>query len=87
MFDLELERVVKEIKENKARKVLIQLPDGLKTRAGEVALRIEKETGTTVLIWLGSCYGACDIPLGINTLGIDTVIQFGHNQFNKMVEW
>jgi len=76
--DLELEKVVKEIKSNKAKSVLIQLPDGLKPRAKEIQEKIQQETDATVFIWAGSCFGACDIP-SVN--GIDMLIQFGHSEW------
>ena len=44
---------------------------------------IEENTSASVLVWFSDCYGACDIPLGINTIGIDLIVQFGHNKFNK----
>lgn len=83
MFALELDRVITEIKKRNAKVVLIQLPDGLKPRAREIADAIEKETGATTLIWLGSCFGACDIPLGLNTVGVELLIQWGHNFYHK----
>lgn len=83
MFDLELEKVIGEIKERQPKRVLIQLPDGLKTRAGEVCETIEKETGVQVCIWFSSCFGACDLPLGLSALGIDLMIQWGHNRYHK----
>ena len=36
-YDLELKRVASEIKKQKAKKVLIQLPDGLKPQATEIS--------------------------------------------------
>ena len=77
MYDLELDRVVDEIKNNDASTVCIQLPDGLKPKAKEIQEKIEKETDASVLIWAGSCYGACDIP----DLDVDLLIQFGHSEF------
>lgn len=76
-YDLELERVAREINKNKARLVCIQFPDGLKQKAEEIAYLIEKETNATVLIWMGSCFGACDIPTLPKEVGM--LIQFGHN--------
>ena len=35
-YDLELDRVVNEIKKQKAKRVLVQLPDGLKPKAKEI---------------------------------------------------
>lgn len=82
MYDLNLEKVVKEIKQNKAKKVLIQLPDGLKPKAETISEYIEKQTKSEIFLWLGTCYGGCDI-LNLNLLKIDLVIQFGHNKFIK----
>jgi len=80
-YDLELERVEKEILKNKAKRVLLQFPDGLKSYATEIVDYLEsKIKGVLFFIWLGSCYGACDIPLGLEGLKIDLTIQFGHNE-------
>ncbi len=83
MFDLDLERVIGEIKLRKAERVLLQLPDGLKMKAKEVADAITKETQAETLIWLGSCFGSCDVPLGLEPLKVDLMIQWGHNRFHK----
>ena len=75
MFKLELERVIEEVKANDAKRVLVQLPDGLKPRANEVVDAIE-ELGVEVVILFGGCYGACDLPLGMESLKIDLVVAF-----------
>jgi 2-(3-amino-3-carboxypropyl)histidine synthase len=77
-YDLELERVVSEIQKKKAKRVCIQLPDGLKPKAGMIADTIEAKTSATVVIWAGPCFGACDTPHGLEKLGIDLLIQWGH---------
>ena len=82
-YDLELNRAVEEIKKSNAKLVCIQLPDGLKPKAQEIQEHIEKNTNASVVIWLGSCYGACDIPSRIENLGIDLLIQWGHSEFIK----
>ena len=83
-YDLELERVVKEIKKQKAKLVCIQLPDGLKPKATEIAEIIEKETSAKCIIWLGSCFGSCDFPqLDKLKPKIDMLIQFGHTEWHK----
>ena len=86
MYDLELDKIVETIKEQNAKQVLIQMPDGLKTEAGKVVEHIEENTDAEVLIWLGSCFGACDLPLGLDILRIDLTVQFGHSRFWKK-EW
>ncbi|MBS3098065.1 diphthamide synthesis protein [Candidatus Woesearchaeota archaeon] len=77
-YNLELNTAIKEIKKQKAKTVLIQLPDGLKPRAKEIADELEKQTKAKIVIWLGTCYGACDYP---NLKNIDLLIQWGHNEF------
>ncbi len=81
-YNLELEKVISEIKKAKAKLVLLQFPDGLKPYATTVVDYLREKTNTEFLIWLGSCYGACDIPVGIDKLKpkIDMTIQFGHNE-------
>ncbi len=79
-YNLELEKAVKEIKAQKAKLVCIQLPDGLKPKATEIAQHLEKNTEAQILIWGETCYGACDTPIGLEQLNIDLLIHFGHNQ-------
>jgi diphthamide biosynthesis enzyme Dph1/Dph2-like protein len=77
-YDLELEKAVKIIKEKKAKIVCIQLPDGLKPEAKNIHNYIEKNTQAKVIIWLGSCYGACDVP---EIKEADLLIQWGHSEW------
>lgn len=80
MYNLKLEKAIKEIKQNKAKTVCIQLPEGLKPKSKEITDKIEKETKAKVIIWMGSCFGACDTP---NLMNIDLLIQWGHSKFEK----
>ena len=82
-YDLELEKAVSAIKKENAKTVCIQLPDGLKPMAGEIKKKLEKQTGATVISWLGSCFGACDVPLQAKELGVDLIIQFGHSPWKS----
>jgi 2-(3-amino-3-carboxypropyl)histidine synthase len=78
-YDLELKKVNKLIKDNAAKKVLIQLPDGLKPKAKEVLDYLKKKTDAEIFIYGGSCFGACDVP---NAKDFDLIIQFGHARLN-----
>ena len=80
-FDLEMDSVIKEIKKNKAKLVCIQLPDGLKPKANSIKEEIEDKTNAKVIIWAGSCFGACDVPMQLKNLKIDLLIQWGHSKF------
>ncbi len=81
-YDLELEKVVSEIKKKKAKLVLLQFPDGLKIYATAVVDYLEDKTKAEFLIWFGSCFGACDTPTGLEDIKpkVDMVVQFGHSE-------
>jgi diphthamide biosynthesis enzyme Dph1/Dph2-like protein len=87
MYELDIDILIRRIKEKKHKRILIQLADGLKPKAKEIADRVEAETGAEVFIWMGSCYGGCDIPQGISPLKIDLVVQWGHSQFQRTEGW
>ena len=80
-YELELDKVVARIKKAGAKRVCIQLPDGLKPKADAIQKELEAKTGCTVLIWAGSCFGACDIPQGLEALKVDLLVQFGHSEW------
>jgi 2-(3-amino-3-carboxypropyl)histidine synthase len=81
-YDLELDKVVSQIKKSKAKLILLQFPDGLKPYATTIIDYLEEKTNAQFLIWLGSCFGACDAPTGIENIKpkVDLTIQFGHNE-------
>lgn len=83
LYKLEVEKAIAKIKKVKAKTVCIQLPEGLKPQANKIVDQIQAETNAKVLIWLGSNYGACDLPLGLSRMGIDLLISWGHNLFHK----
>jgi diphthamide biosynthesis enzyme Dph1/Dph2-like protein len=74
-YDLELVRIVSEIETSKAKTVLLQLPDGLKPWGPVLSDYLEEKTDAKISIWLGACFGACDLP----DSDADLVIQFGHS--------
>ncbi len=86
-YDLEMPTLFEQIDAVKPKRICIQLPDGLKPRAQEIVAAIEaKYPEIKVIIWLGSNFGACDIPLGLDHLDIDMLVMWGHNRFVKVRE-
>lgn len=75
-YGLELEKVVDKIKTSGAKKVLVQLGDGLKPRGTEIVKFIESKTEAKIFLWLDTCYGMCDTP----NVDVDLIVQFGHNE-------
>ena len=87
MYDLELDRVVSEIKTRKAGRVLLQLPDGMRPFASQLVKTIEESTGAKVFLSGDSCYGACDIALNqAKQLGVDLIVHYGHSPMVKHPE-
>ena len=82
MYNLELDKAIEEVKINKAKTVLIQLPDGLKPKAKEIVDKLRQKTDAEILLWGGSCYGACDTP-NLKSIKADLLIQFGHSEWKS----
>lgn len=81
-FDFENSRVIESILKKAARRVLLQLPDGLKSYGQEIAETIEARSGASVYLSADPCYGACDLPLEeAERLSIDLIIHYGHTPF------
>ncbi len=78
MYDLELDKLKKIIKERKARKVLLQFPEGMKAEALKVMRVLSSECEPVLSI--DPCFGACDLRKLPET---DLTIHFCHT---KLVE-
>jgi len=82
-FDFEEERVKQKILELGAKRVLIQLPEGLKPEATRLAKDIEK-LGILPIVSADPCYGACDLAtVEAESLGVDLVVHYGHSKLLK----
>ncbi|MCS7105835.1 MAG: diphthamide biosynthesis enzyme Dph2 [Candidatus Aenigmarchaeota archaeon] len=80
-----MEEAIKKLKKIKAKKVLVQFPEGLKLRIQEIAKELEKN-GFEVMLCLEPCFGACDIrDEEAKRLGCDAILHIGHEEFLKKV--
>ena len=86
LYNPDIAKAIEKIKDTGAKTICIQLPDGMKPYAQEIHDELVKSTNTRVLIWLGSNFGACDIPLGLPKMNIDLLINSGHNPFHKKMD-
>lgn len=87
MFDFEIDRLINEIIQYKAKRVLLQLPEGVRPYAFEITEAIEAKSGIEVIISGDSCYGACDLSLNqAMDLEADLLIHYGHSRFIKETE-
>ena len=79
IFDFEEARIVDEVRRRRARRIAIQLPEGLKPHGARLAELLE-EHGCAVFLLADPCYGACDIALSeARQLDVDLLIHFGHS--------
>jgi 2-(3-amino-3-carboxypropyl)histidine synthase len=80
-FDFEEKRLKQEIARLGSKRVLLQLPEGLKPEGPRLADIVEK-TGALPIISADPCYGACDIAMdAAESLEADLIVHFGHSKF------
>ncbi|MCR3883707.1 diphthamide biosynthesis enzyme Dph2 [Methanotrichaceae archaeon M04Ac] len=79
LYDLDLDQALDLIKRSGARKVGVQVPEGLKRRVSAIAKEMEEKTGAEVIISGDPCYGACDVDLDL-CRATDLVIHIGHSE-------
>jgi len=85
-FDFEEERLREELRKRRAKRVLIQLPDGLKPQGPRLAQVVEK-AGALPIVSANPCYGACDLGIQeAQSLGADLVVHFGHSSMPSQSE-
>lgn len=87
-FDFEESRVIKEIRDKKAKLILLQLPEGLKKEAVRLSNNFEKETNAEFVVSGETCWGGCDLALDeAKNLGADLLVHYGHAPFIKKIDF
>lgn len=82
-FDLEEERLKNEVKKRQAKRVLIQLPEGLKIEGPRLASVVEK-AGALAVVLADPCYGACDMAFkDAQSIGADLLVHYGHSKMGR----
>lgn len=78
-----IQKLISQIKKQSPKKILLQLPEGLKTKAAEIMQEIEKQ-GIEVILSNDPCYGACDLrDREAQMLKCNLIVHVGHNKFYK----
>tara|TARA_Y100000310_G_scaffold138289_2_gene137263 strand:+ start:60951 stop:61961 length:1011 start_codon:yes stop_codon:yes gene_type:complete len=84
MYNLEEDRIIEEIKKLSAKRVLLQLPEGLKAEASRLVNLLEEKTDASIFVSGQACWGACDLPIDeARTLDANLIVHFGHAPFHK----
>ena len=74
-YEINLEQAVIKINKKGYKKVLLQIPEGLKNYFSNFVEYIEKNTKTSVFISGDPCFGACDVY----DYGLDSLLHSRHN--------
>lgn len=83
-YDFEEERVIEEIKKRNARRVLLQLPEGLKKEAFKILEDVKGKTKAELIFSGRGCWGGCDLAVEeAKKIKADLLIHFGHAPFVK----
>ncbi len=83
VLDFEEEFMISELKRLKPKKVLVQLPEGIKTEALVIKEKIEK-LGIEVVFSGETAWGGCCVAIDeAKQFKVDLIVHFGHSEFLK----
>ncbi|MBN1389071.1 MAG: diphthamide biosynthesis enzyme Dph2 [Candidatus Thermoplasmatota archaeon] len=84
-FCIPMDEICRTLKEKGYRKVLLQVPEGLKREAVSIASELEKRSGSSFIVDGEICFGACDhAGTRAYLLGLEAVIHLGHADIPSM---
>ncbi len=76
---IDLEKAIRMINSKDYKRVVLQIPDGLKLHVLKFVDFFKKNTSAEIIISGDPCYGACDIGLcEYKDIGVDFIVQLGH---------
>ncbi len=84
-FNIDLDEMIGVIRENGYKKILVQVPEGLKRGAPYMIEKLEKATDASILLDGDPCFGACDNSSSkAADMGMDALIHLGHSDIPSM---
>ncbi|MGQ9543772.1 MAG: diphthamide biosynthesis enzyme Dph2 [Candidatus Bathyarchaeia archaeon] len=87
-FQFEIDRLISEVKRRRVRRLLLQMPDGLKGHAIHISKEVKDKTGVEVYISAGACYGGCDVAISqARVVHADLIAHYGHTEFARVKEY
>lgn len=85
MYKFEEEKLIENINEKQPKRILLQLPEGLKKEGLRISELITSKTKSEVIISGEPLWGACDVAINeAKTLSCDMIIIYGHAPFMKV---
>jgi len=83
-LNFENEKLIKELKRIKPKRVLVQLPEGVKQNAFDV-LKIFEDLKIEAIFSGETCWGGCSIAIDeAKSINVDLIVHFGHSEFAKV---
>lgn len=83
-FNFETDYLIEKLKEIKPKKVLVQLPEGVKQNAFEIA-KIFQDLDIDAVFSGETCWGACSVGVEeAQNVKADLIVHFGHAEFVKV---
>jgi len=82
-YEIPVERAAEAVRRASARRVVVQLPDGLKPLGVALAKCLEELTGAEVILHADSSFGACDLQYGQLDVTVkpDLIVHVGHSPY------
>ncbi|MDX1612033.1 MAG: diphthamide biosynthesis enzyme Dph2 [Candidatus Thermoplasmatota archaeon] len=78
-YDIEIDWIVETLNKRDDEVVGLQFPDGLRDYGPALADWLHEEVGCEVVLSGDASFGACDIALDMERIGVDVLIHFGHS--------
>ncbi len=77
---MDMKNLIKKIKKTGAKRILLQVPEGLKTYALDMLVATIEKYGISVMLSAEPCYGACDLrDREAKLLGCELLVHLGHS--------
>jgi 2-(3-amino-3-carboxypropyl)histidine synthase len=78
-YTIDLEKAVRKINSESYKRIVLQIPEGLKIHFKKFVDFFEEKTSADVIISGDPCFGACDIGYyEFKDLNVDFIVQIGH---------
>lgn len=90
IYDVEIERVKKELAIKEGEKIGIEVPEGMRKFETQLKIFLEFELKASIVISSAACFGACDIKFHqFQVVGVNKIVHFGNVQIpnRKLPEW
>lgn len=80
---VDLTEAKKFLKEKNSETVIVQIPEGLKTKTKWIIEELSTSS-KNIFVKMDPCYGACDLPLNdMKSLNADSIVHIGHGAIHR----